>query len=149
MIDVLAVLLNRIRARDRGIAAPGPAVSHDAAFLSGLNSVAAVEFDRNAAAGPVGEHGGPPPDWQPLAGFEAVPCRIVWKRVAAVPGDARPGMVRFGRVLFGLAVPADRRHRLTYADAAFGERHAYLTGPVVDAHMMGHHWFADIQDRPL
>lgn len=123
--------------------------STDADFLSGLNATVAVEYNVRSAAGTVDSHLGAPPKYEPIPGYDAIPCRVVLKRSGEAEGDARAGQVTRGRVLLGVALPADRRYRFAYAEPTRGIIHLYLTGPVIDAHEMGHHWYVDVQDRPL
>lgn len=132
---------------------PAPApfrVSKDRRFLRGLTTVASVEVDVNAAGLVVDRHAGVPPLWRAVPGLEAVACCLVWIKSVPNEGEARPGMMRVGEVLFGRSLAADRRHRLVVQDADYGVLHAYLTGAVRDAHQnQGHHWVGEIQDRPL
>lgn len=146
--QIIALVRQRLAAT--AAAVPGLIVSDDRDFLDGLIHNCAIEYDANAAGGTVGLHAGTKPDWQPVVGLESVACRIVWKRSAPTEGEARPGVVTTGTVLFGQSISADRRNRLAYTDPDRGTvRHAYLTGEVRNAHMMNHHWVADVQDRAL
>jgi hypothetical protein len=141
------ILLRRRRAAAAG--PPAGRRSADPVFLAGLNAVAAIEYDANAGGSEPGSRLGVTPDWQPVVGSEAIPCRVVLRKVMPSESEARPGMVTSGRVLFGQSVVADRRNRLVFADGDGATWHLYLTGKVRDAHQMGHHWVADVQDRPL
>lgn len=118
-------------------------------FLAGLNSTVAIEFDVASAGTTVGAHAGPRPNYQPIPGFDAVPCRLVLKKSSPTEGEGRPGVITTGRALFGHEVPADRRNRLVYEDPTYGTTYLYLQGRVRDAHQMGHHWVVDVQDRAL
>jgi hypothetical protein len=126
--------------------------SADRDFLAGLNSVVAIEFDVSYLGEAVGRRGSPsankPDRWQIVEGFEAIPCRLVLRQAMLTAGAARPGETADGRVLFGQAIPADRRNRLVYQDPTFGERFFYLLGKVRDAHEMGHHWVVDVTETP-
>lgn len=132
---------------------PGPwgdlRQSTDAAFLAGLIHTVAIEVDGKASGQTVGQRGSTRPDWRPVVGFEEIPCRVVLKMARPTEGAMHPADMLSGRVLFGVAIPADRRHRLAYVNPDGVDRHLYLIGPVRDAHDMGHHWVVDVQDKPL
>jgi hypothetical protein len=126
------------------------AKSDDPDFLAGLNSTVSIEFDVRSAGTAAGLRGGNKPNWQPIPGFDAVPCRIVWKSSVPAQGGGQPSEVMMGRILFGQAIPADRRNRIVYTDAGTGETcYGYFLGPVRNAHQQNHHWVGDLQDKPL
>lgn len=132
---------------------PSPAVSYDKVFLDEKKSLihrCAVEYDANAAAITTGNHAGADYSWKQVVGLEEVKCRIVWKGSAPTEGEARPGVMTVGRVLFGQSIVADRRNRIVYMDPdRLTLAYAYLVGAVRNAHMQNHHWVVDIQSSPL
>jgi hypothetical protein len=126
--------------------------SDDPDYLAGLDATVAVEQNANSA-GPTDLLGAPWEDYEPVAGLEAVPCRICRSVTGGDTRDVDDGVrtqvVQRWTVLFGAAYPIDRRHRLRHVDPGTGlTRYLYLQGPLVNAHMMNHHWTGDAYEFP-
>lgn len=126
---------------------PARTVSDDADFLTGLNSVVAVQVDVNRTGGYNTPLGGQAPNWQPLTtytGLDAEPVRIVFKRFNTVRRDDRDGATGRGLILFGASIDLDLNNRLAWSDPSTGRiRYLYVDGSSFNAHEMGHHWHCD------
>jgi hypothetical protein len=119
-------------------------VSDDPDFLTGLIDTVAVESDANQTGGVRSTEGGISPNYQPVAGLEAEPCRVVFKKAANAPGDDRQVAVARGRVLFGSSVELDVNNRLVWSSRDSDRvRYLYIDGASRNAHSMSHHWIAD------
>jgi hypothetical protein len=127
--------------------------STDRFFLRGLAHVVAVQVNLARDGSVVGQMGAAsPPNWQPVAGLEAVACRIGEFKPQATEGAGRPGQMTEARVLFGREIAAGRGYRLVRQDPAFGLRYYYLTGKVFsaeDAKGVFHHAVGVVRDAPL
>lgn len=119
-------------------------VSDDPDFLTGLIDTVAVYLDANRTGGVRGAEGGVGPDYQPVAGLEAEPCRVVFKKAGNAPGDDRQVAVARGRVLFGASIELDVNHLLQWSSRDSGRvRYLYVDGASRNAHDMSHHWLVD------
>jgi len=143
----LAAILLRRRAT-REAAQAELRQSDDRDFIGGMIHTVSLWYDARAVGSHAGAHPAHPADWQPVTGFDAVACRVVIKRTVPFDSIGRPGSMRVGRVLFPQEIPADQRNSLVFEAATFGTLRLYLIGPVVNAHEMDHHWYADFADRP-
>jgi hypothetical protein len=141
----IALILRRMAAT-RAAAQGALRQTGDRAFISGMIHVVTLYYDAAAGRGP---RGGTKLDWQPVGGFEAIPCRVVLRRPEPTEGAGKPGDLVMGRVLFGQQVPAGRGNKLVWESPDGPVMNLYLVGPVIDAHGMGHHWYADVQDMTL
>ena len=129
----------------------------DDEFLTGFTDVIALKWDTTYLGETVGQRGSTrnndPGRWSMVEGFEAIPCRLTLKKFELTEGPGKPGQTADGRVMFGQAIPADRRNCLVYADPVFGERTFYLMGKVeakkMEAGQTPHHWFAYISETPV
>lgn len=145
----LAVLIRR-RLAAVSAAFPGIVTSDDPYYPDHLIHACAIQYDANAPAATTTAHAGDRPDWQPVIGLGDVACLIVWKKSTPTEGEGRPGVLTIGKVQFAQSIVADRRHRLVYTDPDSDlTLYAYLRERVRNAHMMNHHWVAEIQNRPL
>jgi hypothetical protein len=129
------------------IAPPWPQ-SDDPDYLAGLISRVAVEEDVNAAGDAPAAPGDAAPNYRPVPGLEAVPCRLVRHHLAIADlaeVDQRSVERPVWRVLLGIGPPLGRAHRLVDRgpDGTAPPRYLYPTGPIDDAHQMGHHWAID------
>lgn len=119
-------------------------VSDDPDFLAGLIDTVAVYLDANRAGGVRGVQGGVAPNYQPVAGLEAEPCRVVFKKASNAPGDDRQAAVARGRVLFGASIELDLNHQLRWVSRDSDRvRLLYIDGASRNAHDQSHHWLAD------
>jgi hypothetical protein len=124
-------------------------VCTDPDFLAGLNAAVALEFNANAVGSTVEASGGAPEDWQPVAGLDAVPCRIV-DRTSKVAYTARkPGVIAYLRLLFGRDMVVDSRYRFRFDDSYAGTRYLQVEGKSLDAHQMQHHTTVDCLEYEL
>lgn len=126
---------------------PARITSPDAIFLSGLNSMVAVYVDVNKTGGSRGPLGGVGPNYQPLSGYEAERCRIVFKRARDVVQEFKPGAISQGRILFGVSIDLDVNNKLVWFDPTTGRtRHLYVDGSSRNAHEQSHHWVCDFTE---
>jgi hypothetical protein len=100
----------------------------DPDFLAGLTQTVAVEFNANASGAATEASGGAPEDWQPVAGLEAVPCRIADRTSKVAYAARKPGVVAYLRLLFGRDMVVDLRYRFVHADPCAGTRYFHVDG---------------------
>lgn len=149
----VAVILRRMAAV-RAAAQGALRQTEDRVFMSLMTDVVAVEYDARAAGGVIGPGGSSgPPDWQPVVGFEAVPCLRGREQRGPTEGIAQPGEMVSGRWAFPQEIPVQRGYRLVYQDPEYGTRYLYVQDKAVPKTMAGtgktHHWQVYAQDRPL
>ncbi|MDE2103350.1 MAG: hypothetical protein KGL39_39280 [Patescibacteria group bacterium] len=116
----------------------------NADFLEGCNDVVSIEIDANAStATDTARRGAPKQRYISVPGLGSVPCRVVQKQSApsSLQIAGRQDVTAYYRVLIGIPVNLDKRHRLVWIDRQTSQtRYLYVIGESTNAHQMNVFW---------